>query len=197
MSVFTVSCRVLVSSALALVLAPGAHAESPSPEPLGSRTLALAAHYSHWEGAYSSQGVGGRFRWEPLPWLGLEGTLEVLTTSRGDERRLDVPLGSRVYAFYEPTPGFRVSGALGLCAMFSLSESARPGAAARDDIQLGFRLAAGAEVELGERLSAFIDAGWQRYLGHSGEVSVWSDALDGELRPVDQVVMALGLMLWL
>ncbi len=164
-------------------------------EPRGE--LGISAHYSQWEGPYSSHGAGGRFRWEPLTWLGVEGTLEVLMTEEGGQRRIDVPLGSRAYAFWEPTGGVRLVGSLGLCAMFSMSDSTGANTAAADDLLLGFRLSAGTEVALTDRLSLFGDVGWQRYLGHSRQVSVWSDALDGELRPVDQVAVALGLLIWL
>ena len=184
-----------------MMLATGRAVASP-PEVLAEvedarSELGVAAHYSQWEGPYSSHGAGGRFRWEPLTWLGVEGTLEVLMTEEGGQRRIDVPLGSRAYAFWEPTGGVRLVGSLGLCAMFSMSDSTGANTAAADDLLLGFRLAAGAEVALTDRLSLFGDVGWQRYLGHSRKVSVWSDALDGELRPVDQVAVALGLLLWL
>jgi hypothetical protein len=159
--------------------------------------LGVGAHYSHWEGPYSSHGAGGRFRWEPLSWLGVEGTLEVLMTEEGGQRRIDVPLGSRAYAFWEPTGGVRLVGSLGLCAMFSMSDASGANTAAADDLLLGFRLSVGAEVALTDRLSLFGDVGWQRYLGHSRKVSVWSDALDGELRPIDQAAVALGLLIWL
>jgi len=159
--------------------------------------LALAAHYSQWEGPYSSHGAGGRFRWEPLDWLGVEGTLEVLMTEEGGQRRIDVPLGSRAYAFWNALAGVRLVGSLGLCAMFSMSDAPGTHTSSADDLLIGFRLAGGAEFAVSDRLSLFGEVGWQRYLGHSRKVSVWSDALDGALRPVDQLATALGLLIWL
>ena len=181
-----------------LLLATPAHAEDSSIfEGVAPREIGLALHYSHWEGPYSSQGAGGRFRWEPLPWLGVEGTLEVLFTDADGARRIDIPLGSRLMAFWEPTSGFRVHGALGLCAMFSISDGGTTTTASSDDILLGFRLGGGVELDLGGPFSVFLDGGWQRYLGHTRKMSVWSDALEGELVPVDQIAVALGVLLWL
>jgi opacity protein-like surface antigen len=187
---------------LAVLATLGQAAASPPEVVVGEQgegrgSLAIAAHYSQWEGPYSSHGAGGRFRWEPLDWFGVEGTLEVLMTEEGGQRRVDVPLGSRAYAFWNAVPGVRLVGSLGLCAMFSMSDAPGTNTSSADDLLIGFRIGGGAELELSDRLSLFGEAGWQRYLGHSRKVSVWSDALDGALRPVDQLAVALGLLLWL
>ncbi len=154
--------------------------------------LGVQVHYAQWEGEYSSHGAGGRFRWEPLSWLGVEGTFEALITEHEAGRTIDMPIGSQVYLPWEFLPGARARALAGLCAMISLSRGATAHASDSDDIQLGFKAGAGLEVALGGGWTAFSDLAWQRYLGHSRQVSVWSDALDGELRPVDRLTFAIG-----
>ncbi len=185
----------------ALALSTTAHAtEPPAPDVSNAAEVAgpwpevgLQLHYSQWEGPYSSYGTGGRFRWEPLSWLGVEGTVEAVFTDSEAGRQIDIPLGSQVYLPWEFVPGARARALVGLCAMLSLSRGATPHATDSDDIQLGVKAGAGLEVALGGGWTVFSDLAWQRYLGHSREVSVWSDAIDGELRPIDRLTFALGL----
>jgi hypothetical protein len=176
---------LLTLAALSLGAAPAA--ASPWPE------IGLQLHYAQWEGPYTSHGTGGRIRWEPLAWLGVEGTFEALITESAAGRTIELPLGSQVYLPWEFLPGARARALVGVCAMLSLSRGATPHASDADDIQLGFKAGAGLEVALGGGFSAFTDVAWQRYLGHSRHVSVWSDALDGELSPIDRLTFALGL----
>ncbi len=190
--------KVLVSLLVRVVVgvavtspAPAAEAAGPWPE------LGLQVHYAQWEGAYTSHGTGGRFRWEPLAWLGVEGTIEALMTESAAGSQVDIPLGSQVYVPWEFIAGARARAMVGLCAMLSLSRGATPNASDSDDIQLGFKLGGGLEAALGAGWTVFGDVAWQRYLGHSREVSVWSDAIDGELRPIDRLTFAIGLGLGL
>ena len=155
--------------------------------------LALTSHYARWEGRYSSQGVGGRFRWEPLTWLGVEGLAEVVFAESAEGSRVDIPIGSQVYFPYELLPRLRVRGLLGLCAMVSMSRGKAANAADADDLQIGVKAGGGLEVALGGSWMAYGDLAWQRYLGHGRKVSVWSDALDGSLTPVDHLTLAIGL----
>lgn len=155
--------------------------------------VGLQVHYAQWEGSYSSHGTGGRIRWEPLTWLGVEGTFEALLTDDEAGSQIDIPIGSQVYFPWEFYPGARARALVGFCAMVSLSRGATPRASDSDDIQLGVKAGGGFEIALGGGWTTFADLAWQRYLGHSREVSVWSDKLDGELRPIDRLTFALGL----
>jgi hypothetical protein len=175
-----------LSFALVLAAAP-TQAAGPWPE------LGLQVHYSQWEGEYTSHGTGGRIRWEPLSWLGVEGTFEALVTDDEAGSQIDIPIGSQIYFPWEFVPGARARALVGLCAMLSLSRGATPHASDSDDIQLGVKAGGGFEIALGGGWTTFADLAWQRYLGHSREVSVWSDKLDGELRPVDRLTIAVGL----
>lgn len=179
-------------AALGLTMAGGLGSSAAAAEG-GWPELGLELHYSQWEGPYSSYGTGGRFRWEPLAWLGVEGTLEALMTDASQGSRVDIPIGAQVYAPWELTPGFRTRAIAGVCALLSMSRGATPTATDSDDIAVGVKAGAGIEVALGGGWSAFSDLLWQRYVGHSRQVSVWSNALDGELVAVDRMTFTLGL----
>lgn len=155
--------------------------------------LGVTAHYARWEGRYTSQGIGGRFRWEPLSWLGVEGIAEAVFAESSEGTRIDVPLGSQVYVPYAILPSLRVRGLVGFCAMVSISRGKAANAADADDLQLGVKAGGGLELALGGGWLAYGDLAWQRYLGHGRKMSVWSDALDGSLTPVDHLTVAIGL----
>lgn len=169
--------------ALALPLAPASRAAGQFPE------LGLQTHYALWEGPYTSHGVGGRFRWEPLTWLGVDGTFEALVS----ETSVDIPIGFQLYAPWELVSGFRARALAGLCSMLSLARGQTPHSSDADDIRFGFKVGAGLEYALGDGWTIFSDIALQRYFGHSREVSVWSDALDGEIVTIDRFTFALGL----
>jgi len=176
--------RVIPALLLALgPLAPAARAAGSFPE------LALQTHYALWEGPYTSHGIGGRFRWEPLTWLGIDGTFEALVS----ETSVDLPIGFQLYAPWEFAPGWRARALAGMCFMLSLARGQTPHSSDSDDIRFGFRVGTGLEVALGGRWSVFSDVALHRYFGHSRQVSVWSDGLDGEIVTLDRVTFALGL----
>jgi hypothetical protein len=154
--------------------------------------LGLQAHYTRWEGDYSSQGVGGRFRWEPLSWFGVEGLLEALFSEDGPST-IEIPIGAQVYFPWEFVPRARARAIAGTCGMVTLSRGASPHASDSDDVSIGVKLGGGLEVALGGGWTLFSDVAWQHYLGHSRQVSVWSDALDGDLTGSDRLTIAVGL----
>jgi len=157
--------------------------------PAAAHEWGAGLHYSRWDGDYTSQGIGSRFRWEPLSWLGFELTGELLA----HEGAFDIPAGFQVYTPLDLGGGVRVRALAGLCTTVSLSRSASVEASAGDDIRMGFRLGGGAEWAIGDVVWLFADAKWERYLGHSRKVSAWSSALDGELGVTDRLALAIGL----
>lgn len=186
--------RSFVVTALAVALASStAHAEPAAPAAASSffedSTWGAGLHYAHWEGAYASQGVGGRLRWEPFEYFGVDLTSEFL----GNDGGFDIPVGFQLFVPVALGGGVRVRALAGLCTMMSLSKSASVEASAGDDIRFGFRFGGGAEMALGDRLWLFADAEWERYLGHSRKVSAWSSALDGDLGVTDRLALAIGL----
>ena len=146
-------------------------------------------HYTHWGGQYSTQGVGGRVRWEPFEYLGVDLTADFL----GNEHAFDVPVGFHLYVPLTVLDGWRVRPLAGLCTVISLRRTQTIETSASDDIRFGFRLGAGTEVAVSDKFWLFADAKWERYLGHSRQVSTWSSALDGELSPTDQLAIAIGI----
>lgn len=172
-------------------------AEPAAAEGAFDRSWALAAYAAGVEGDYSALGVGGRLRWEPLPFFGMEVFAETTWVEWPGASRQDVPLGFNLYVPFSLTDWLRVRAMAGLCVSFSFIESAFDDRTNADDVRFGIHAGGGVELALGDRVSIFLDAQWFGYLGHDRSVDDYSAALADALTDEHALQFDLGLTIHL
>lgn len=161
------------------------------------RDFGISAYYSRWAGSYDAGGIGFRVRWEPLDLLGIEVFSELLDVTVSGGTRINLPSGFNLYVPLELLPGFRVRGLAGLCSMLTFDSAGDDGGVDSEDVQFGVHVGIGAEVELSDQLSLFVDATYQGYWGHERAVDAWTAAVDDELSRMDSAQVGIGLQLHL
>ncbi len=172
-----------------------AHAQANEGPPHFDRDLALAAYATGWEGAYLGGGLGGRARWEPLDWGGVELFSEhlIVETPRGS--RHDHPVGFNLYVPIRLAYNLRFRPIVGGCAVFSFVDPDVEGAARADDILFGLHAGVGIEWAPLTSWSVFVDAQAIGYLGHDRTAQDWNGSVSEELGLLGVVQVAAGVQL--
>jgi hypothetical protein len=185
---------VLLATLAILVRPTGASAQDVEPAHF-DRPLAVGAYATGWEGAYLGGGLGGRIRWEPFDWLGIEGFAEHLLVENPGGVRHDHPIGFNAFVPWRVAAGLRLRPLFGFCAVFSLIEPDREGGPRADDIVFGVHAGGGIEWAPWDDWSFFLDAQAVAYLGHDRRAQGWTGSVDEELRTTAVVQLAAGLQL--
>lgn len=186
---------VLATLALALPAAGQAPEEEPPPAPSGSpfdRTFALGVYGTGWLGAYGAGGIGGRLRWEPYEWLGVEVFGEALAVEWPGAFRHDWPVGFNLYVPIAITRELRLRPLFGFCAVFSLIEPPANHAPRADDILFGIHGGLGLEYALLDWLSAFVDVQAVGWVGHDRASSGWSADIEDSYTTFGVAQLTLG-----
>ncbi len=185
--------RALVATILLTAL-PAA-ADEPAPRRVTSpfeREWAIGGYATGQLGSYRAGGIGGRLRWEPLDWLGIETYLEAtLVDWAGGGFRHDYPNG---FSLYVPVRmgDFRIRPFLGFCDIISLVEPAQPHAPRADDVLMGAHAGVGGEWGFHDMWSLFADLQVNVYAGHDRTVAGWTGGLDSQLVPFWNVQLNIG-----
>jgi len=183
----------VVVTALSFLLVPRrAAAQDPSPF---DRPLAIGGYATGHAGSYLAGGVGGRLRWEPLSWLGLETYLEATLVDWDGGFRHDYPNGFNAFIPIRLGSSFRVRPYFGFCDILSFAEPAEQGAPRADDILLGAHLGVGGEMAVHRLWSAFVDVQFNGYAGHDRTSRAWTGGVDEELDFFWNVQLNLGMQL--
>lgn len=165
--------------------------------PAFERDFAITAYLSSWAGDYASIGVGGRVRYEPLDWFGIDLFGEAYVVDWPGAFRHDYPIGFNLYTPFEITEGFRLRPLFGFCAVFSFIEPAEEGGPRADDVLFGIHAGGGAELELSSHWSLFFDAQAFVYFGHDRTTQGWTGAVGEEIDVSTIAQMSLGVQLHL
>jgi hypothetical protein len=157
----------------------------------------LGAYTVAQTGDYDSVGVGGRLRFEPLPWIGLDLFGEIHAVDWPGSFRHDYPVGFNLYVPISLTEWLRVRPLAGLCAAFSFIEPASHGGPRADDVLFGAHGGLGLEAAFGTELSAFVDAQSVLWFGHDRTVQGWQGDVAEEVEATTLYQVSLGLTLHL
>lgn len=187
--------RVALALALTLLASPAA-ADDPVPPydevHAFERDLGIAVYGTAHAGSYLAAGIGGRLRWELLPWLGVEAYLEAtLVHWEGGAFRHDYPNGFNVYVPIR-VDDFRFRVFLGFCDILSFVEPAEQDAPRADDVLLGAHLGVGGELAVHPMASVFVDLVANLYGGHDRSAGGWTGGVGEELVPFWNVQLNLG-----
>lgn len=167
-------------------------------EPAFDKTWALGAYLNTWRaGDYDAFGVGGKLRFEPLSWLGVEVFAEIYDVDWPTASRQDVPIGFSLYIPIALTDWLRVRPMLGACSTFSFIESKREGAPGADDVLFGVHGGAGVELAVAQEWSIFLDAQGVVWTGHDRTVEGWTGAVGEELSTTSNLQLSFGLQMHL
>ena len=142
----------LAIAALLLGLAAPASAQEQEEDALSygqvhafDREFAVAVYATGQAGSYLSGGAGGRLRFEPFEWMGVEAYFEAtLVDWQGGGFRHDYPNGFNVY-IPARLGDWRVRPFLGFCDVLSFVEPEQDGAPRADDIMFGAHAGVGIE----------------------------------------------------
>ena len=191
-----VSCVLLLCpTGIALADAPEPRAEATAAaheaETAFDRPFAFASYGALRGGSYLAGGVGGRARWEPWPFFGVEVYLEATLVDWPGALRHDYPNGFNVYVPIR-FGRFRLRPFFGFCDVVSLIEPAQEGSPRADDVMLGAHLGVGAEFSFGTHWSLFADAQVDGYAGHDRATARWTGNVDEELRAFFTAQLNLG-----
>lgn len=181
----------LFSAILLSLIATTAHAEDPPPGAF-ERNLAIGVYGTAWEGSYLGAGLGGRARWEPLSWLGMDLFAEHMWVESPAGFRHDHPIGFNAYIPVALGPTVRVRPLFGFCAVFSLIEPENEGGPRADDVLFGVHLGAGIEWAPFRLFSFFFDAKAIGYLGHDRTAQGWTGSVSEEYATSGVVQAAVG-----
>jgi len=174
-----------------LAVASPALADSPS---AFERPFAIATYGAVRGGDYLAGGVGGRLRWEPLSWLGIEVYLEATHVEWPGALRHDYPNGFNLYVPIR-AGNFRVRPFFGFCDVLSFVEPSAQGAPRADDVMFGAHAGIGAEWSFHSHWSVFIDGQIDVYAGHDRASGGWTGNVDEKLRPFWTAQLNLGVQL--
>lgn len=158
------------------------------------RPFAIAGYAAGRGGDYLAGGVGGRLRWEPVRWIGIELYLEATVVDWAGGFRHDYPNGFNVYLPFR-AGHFRVRPFVGFCDVLSFVEPTEQGAPRADDVMLGVHAGVGAEWSLGTHWSLFADAQVDVYAGHDRASGGWTGNVDEDLTPFWTAQLNLGVQL--
>lgn len=172
------------------------HAPPASTSPF-DKTWALAGYVATWQGSYASAGLGGRLRFEPIDWLGLDLFAEAHLVDWPGTIRHDYPIGFNLYVPFALTDWLRVRPMIGLCAVFSFIEPANAHAPGADDVIFGAHAGGGIEVALAEWASVFLDGQAVGWFGHDRAVLQWTGHVEEELGITMGAQGSLGLQIHL
>lgn len=170
---------------LLLLIAPAAAeaAETPAEDPPPSafdREFAVAVYATGHAGSYLAGGLGGRLRWEPFDWLGMEAYLEAVLVDWPGGFRHDYPNGFNLYVPIR-AGDFRFRPFLGFCDILSFIEPEQPHAPRADDILFGAHAGVGVEWGVHSMWSVFADLQASFYGGHDRTAEGWTGGVDEEL----------------
>lgn len=145
------------------------------------REFAVAVYATGHAGSYLAGGVGGRLRYEPFEWLGVEAYLEATIVDwEGGGVRHDYPNGFNLYVPIR-LGDVRVRPFLGFCDILSFVEPEQPDAPRADDILFGAHAGVGVEWAVHTMASLFADLQFNGYAGHDRSVGGWTGGVDEEL----------------
>lgn len=165
-----------------LVLARPASAQDAPADAISAfdREFAVAVYGTGHAGSYLAGGVGGRLRWEPFDWLGVEAYLEATLVDWPGGLRHDYPNGFNVYIPLR-VGDFRFRPFLGFCDILSFIEPQEQHAPRADDVLFGAHAGVGAEWGVHSMWSLFADLQANFYGGHDRTAEGWTGGVDEEL----------------
>jgi opacity protein-like surface antigen len=145
-----------------------------------TQQLAVGFYATGHAGSYLAGGAGGRLRYEPFEWLGVEAYLEATIVDWPGGFRHDYPNG---FSLYVPIRAgdFRFRPFLGFCDILSFIEPEQEHAPRADDILFGAHAGVGAEVAVQEHFSLFADLQANFYAGHDRSSGGWTGGVDEDL----------------
>lgn len=184
----SLTLRALALALLTALVPAAAAAQEEVPEEVPysqvhafDREFAVAVYGTGQAGSYLAGGVGGRLRYEPFEWLGVEAYLEAtLVDWEGGGLRHDYPNGFNVYVPAR-IGDVRVRPFLGFCDILSFVEPEQPEAPRADDILFGAHAGVGVEWAVASMASLFADLQFNGYAGHDRSVDGWTGGVDEDL----------------
>lgn len=189
-SVFVFCCAVLAATGTAWA--------DDAVEPHSfDRDWALGGYATGWEGAYLGGGLGGRARWEPFEWLGVETFAEHLMVESPGGLRHDHPVGFNLYVPFDLGGRVRLRPLFGFCAVLSFMEPENEGAPGAEDVLFGMHGGAGIEWAPWADWSVFLDVQAVGYLGHDRTAQEWTGDVGEELTTSGVVQVGAGIQLHL
>lgn len=179
--------------ALALVASTTNALAQDAPRTAFEREFGIGAYVTGHTGSYLAGGVGGRVRWEPWSFMGLEAYLEATPVDWPGAFRHDYPNGFNVYLPIR-AGDFRFRPMIGFCDIVSLIEPAQQGAPRADDVLLGAHVALGAEWSPHSNWSVFADLQFNGYAGHDRRTGGWTGGVNENFDFFWNVQLNLGCM---
>lgn len=151
---------------------------APADETLSpfDREWAIATYATGQAGSYLAGGIGGRLRWEPFQWLGVEAYLEATLVDWPGGFRHDYPNGFNLYVPVR-AGDFRFRPFFGFCDILSFIEPQQAHAPRADDVLFGVHGGAGVEWAVHSNWSLFADLQANFYMGHDRTVAGWTGGL--------------------
>jgi hypothetical protein len=156
--------------------------------------LAAAFYVTGHAGSYLAGGVGGRLRYEPFEWLGVEAYLEATIVDWPNTIRHDYPNGFNVY-FPIRVGDVRVRPLLGFCDILSFIEPVEQDAPRADDVLFGAHVGVGVEWAVYQYVTVFADLVANGYLGHDRTAEGWTGGVGEEFVPFWNVALNIGAQL--
>lgn len=168
---------VLVATTLFALSAFGEEVSTrrPSASPF-ERRFGLAGYALGGAGSYAAGGVGGRLRFEALPFLGLDLYAEAMLVAVPRGVRQDHPIGFNLFVPFRVSERVRLRPFIGMCVTPSLLHAENPQAPRADTVLVGAHAGGGVEVALHDRLSFFVDAKAIAWWGNERSVEGWTNA---------------------
>lgn len=153
--------------------------------------LAVGFYATGHAGSYLAGGGGGRLRYEPFEWLGVEAYLEMTVVDWPGGFRHDYPNG---FSLYVPIRAgdFRFRPFLGFCDILSFIEPEQEHAPRADDILFGAHIGVGAEIAVHSHFSLFADLQANVYAGHDRTSEGWTGGVDEEFAPFWNIQLNIG-----
>ena len=183
----------LFALVLTVFSAPAAAQETPPEAPIHAfdREFAAAVYATGHAGSYLAGGLGGRLRWQPFEWFGVEAYLEATLVDWPGGLRHDYPNGFNVYVPIR-AGDFQFRGFLGFCDILSFIEPQEQHAPRADDILFGAHAGVGLEWAVHSMWSLFADLQANFYGGHDRTAEGWTGGVDEELAFFWNVQLNIG-----